>query len=323
MTPIISFADRLQASIERSHSFIVAGFDPRIEDFPQFLLQATKSRYSQTDELIYAALVDFYALALQALAPSVAAVKPNIAFFEQYGLAGLRAYGEVIRMAKQHGLPVIADAKRGDIGNTAAAYSAAFLGRSRIFEVEFSVYDADALTVSPFLGFDTLEPFFKDCQQYGKGIFVLVKTSNPGSSAIQGRSTQTAGKPSGDPANVSETIAVWLASRAEGLMGQCGYSGLGAVVGATFPDEARQLRRLMPSNIFLIPGMGAQGGSAADAVAGFAQGASGKDRGAAVINLSRGLFSASGFSGANAQAWVEELQKRAAKFNAEIWQALQ
>ena len=171
--------------------------------------------------------------------------------------------GDVNKKAAELGLPVIADAKRGDIGSTAQAYSSAFLGKDAPFA-------ADALTVNPFLGFDTLEPFIQDCEKYGKGIFVLVKTSNPGSAALQGET--------------SHKVAEWLNQSGEKFIGACGYSSLGAVVGATHPEEARELRGAMPKNFFLIPGYGAQGGSAADAVAGFS-----KTKHGGIINVSRGL----------------------------------
>ena len=311
MTP---FADKLQASIERSRSFIVAGIDPKLEELPAYILERARHKDS-LEERIYWALLDFYGPAIEQLAGAISAVKPNIAFFEQYGLAGIKAYRDLVGLAKNHGLPVIADAKRGDIGNTAAAYSAAFLGKTKAFNTEFSVFDADAVTVSPFLGFDTLEPFIKDCQQCGKGIFVLVKTSNPGSAAIQAQVVE--GKKT-----VSDLIALWLAEKGAELIGRCGYSGLGAVVGATFPEEARQLRALMPANFFLIPGMGAQGGSAKDAVAGFSGLGSGPMRGASIINLSRGLFSTKGLTDLTPETWASELSQRAAAFNADILQAV-
>ena len=315
-----TFADRLQASIDSSSSHLVAGLDPRIEDFPKFIIDEVKAHSKNRDDLAYQALTSFYALSLEALHGKIAAVKPNIAFFEQYGIGGLRAFADVIKMSREHGLPVIADAKRGDIGSTASAYSAAFLGRSELFGEKFPVFDADALTVNPFLGFDTVETFFKDCVAYGKGLFVLVKTSNPGSGTTQGQFEKNSG--SGAARNLSETIACWLAEKAATLAGTCGYSGLGAVVGATYPEEARHLRSLMPTNFFLIPGMGAQGGTAEDAVAGFASLPSRSVRGGAVINVSRGLFGKLPATAQDRAGFAAELKLRAETFNSQIRQAL-
>ncbi len=237
----MKFTDRLQASIDKSSSIIVAGLDPKIDDIPACIKAGGNSAIKQT-------LLDYYSLALEVIRGDIAAVKPNIAFFEQFGLEGLAAFQSIIQELRLHGLPIIADAKRGDIGSTAEAYSAAFLGTK--------AFNVDAVTVNPFLGFDTLEPFLKDCIQHNKGIFVLVRTSNPGSADIQSLKLQ------GDTnQTVSHVLAKWLADNAPQLMGACGYSGLGAVVGATHPQELAQFRALMPKNFLLVPGIGAQGGS--------------------------------------------------------------
>lgn len=275
----MKFADRLQNSIERSKSVICAGFDPQLESFPKFILDAASAKGQNTEECVYHALTSFYSLALEAISNSIAAVKPNIAFFEQYGLGGIRAFSSVCALCKELGLPVIADAKRGDIGSTAKAYSAAYLGQSAAFGKTFSAFNVDAITVNPFLGFDTVAPFLEDAAAYDKGIFVLVKTSNPGSSDIQGIKSSASQK------SISESVAHWISDKCRTLMGKCGYSGLGAVVGATYPDEARALRKIMPASFFLIPGFGAQGASAKDAKAGFSE-----NGGGAVINVSRGIF---------------------------------
>jgi orotidine-5'-phosphate decarboxylase len=281
----MNFADRLTASIARTHSFIVAGFDPQLETFPEVVL-AEATRTTRTDEeFVFAALTSFYTLALDALAPHVAAIKPNIAFFEQYGLGGLRAFDIVCRAARERGLPVIADAKRGDIGSTAQAYSRAFIGKVTVGARTIPTWNVDAVTVNPFLGFDTIAPFVADCLDHERGIFVLVKTSNPGSGDIQGiRGGES-------DLDISGSIARWLDKEGRKLLGTCSFSSLGAVVGAPYPAEAKRLRELMPRNFFLIPGMGAQGGTAADAVAGFGVNERGEPHGA-LINLSRGLLSA-------------------------------
>lgn len=279
------FADRLQSSIERSKSYITAGFDPVLESLPPFILEEAQQKCLSDEDAIIYALRTFYGSALEEIHTSIAAVKPNLAFFEQYGLAGIRAYVYICDLIRNYNLPVIADAKRGDIGSTAQAYSRAYLSESNVFGTKKRGFDADALTVNPYLGFDTVEVYLKDCIEYGKGIFVLVKTSNPGSKHIQDLIIAKSN------ALVNEQVATWINENADKLLGQCRMSGLGAVVGATYPEEAANLRKLMPSSFFLIPGMGAQGGTAESASKGFASLSSEKMDAASIINISRGIFS--------------------------------
>lgn len=275
-----TFIDRLQASIDKTGSVLVAGCDPVIENLPPFLVESAQRKTSTTHDLIRFVLDHFCEIFIESVKGAVAAVKPNSAFFEQYGLPGLTAFERFCRLARECGIPVIADAKRGDIGSTAAAYSAAFLGRTTVGSHSYAALDVDAVTVNPFLGFDTLEPFMTDAVRYEKGIFVLVHTSNPGAKDIQ--ALESGGR------TVSEHIAEWIARNSDRLRGACGWSGLGAVVGASFAEQAVSLRALLPDSAFLIPGFGAQGGSAQDAVAGF--GAKGKVRGGGIVNASRALI---------------------------------
>jgi orotidine-5'-phosphate decarboxylase len=184
------------------------------------------------------------------------------------------------------------------------------LGQSNIFGKRSPVFDVDAITVNPYLGYDTIETYFDDCKEFGKGIFVLVKTSNPGSASIQGIQT-AAGR------TISESVATWLGEKAELFVGTSGYSSLGAVVGATYPDEARDLRKFMPKNFFLIPGMGAQGGSAEDAVAGFSAQKSG-----ALINISRGILGNLPKTLVTNQDLANLVRTRVADFNNQISRAL-
>lgn len=300
----MTFADRLNDAITTRKSCLVAGLDPQYAELPAELLAEAKAKSASDDEFIYNSLTSFYDLVLEALAPHIAAVKPNIAFFEQYGLPGISAFHDVVNESQGAGVLVIADGKRGDIGSTAEAYSRAFLGQGAFGDVPCNTFNADALTVNPYLGFDTLEPFLKDCEKHGKGIFVLVKTSNPGSHHIQGEGKQH---------TISEKVAAWLGEQSARLMGKCGLSGLGAVIGATYPEEAASLRQLAPKNYFLIPGMGAQGASAKDAVSGFTLT---KPRRGGVINVSRGLF------GGLAQKPLSEIKallvERATQLNQQI-----
>lgn len=303
------FADRLQSSIAKSHSHLVAGCDPIIDTFPAFLIEEAEKQSLTDDDFIERVLSSFCELLLSAVDGQVAAVKPNIAFFEQYGIPGVKAFSRFCQVASTMGLLVIADAKRGDIGSTAEAYSAAFLANRSVKGRKVRGFQADALTVNPYLGFDTLEPFLRDCKEYEKGIFVLVQTSNPGAAAMQGLVA--------DGVGVREHVARWLANRAQDLLGACGWSGVGAVVGASYPDEARMLRALMPTNMFLIPGLGAQGAGAQDSVAGFGELAG--VRGGGIINVSRGLVA--GVANTSDEL-VSLISSNVERFNCQIRDAL-
>jgi orotidine-5'-phosphate decarboxylase len=304
-----TFADRVQSVIEKTKSHLIAGCDPVLDALPSFLLNDAE-KHSKTDaELVERALVQFSEIFLAAVSGRVAAIKPNIAFFEQYGLPGLAAFSRLCAAAREQGLPVVIDAKRGDIGSTAAAYSAAFLRGVSVRGRPFHAFEGDALTINPFLGFDTLEPFLNDAQSCGKGLFILVQTSNPGAKAIQGLVAEGC--------SVSDHIARWIATHAEKLAGRCGWSGLGAVVGASYPDEARHLRETMPTSFFLIPGFGAQGADAKDSVAGF--GTRAGKRGGALVNVSRGLLQGPAGS---AEELVGVIAGNADRFNSQILSSL-
>lgn len=305
-----SFADRLQASIDKTQSVLVAGCDPVIDTMPAFLLDDARSRYDNDEAIIAHVLNTFCETFIAAIAGRVAAVKPNIAFFEQYGLAGIAVFEKLCRDLREKQIPLITDAKRGDIGSTAAAYSAAFLGNTTVGGKSFRAFESDALTVSPYLGFDTLEPFLKDCVANGKGIFVLVQTSNPGAKALQG--LESGGM------TVSRHVAKWIAENSAKLQGSCGWSGLGAVVGASYPQEAIDLRAVMTDSFFLIPGLGAQGAGAHDAVAGFGS-RSGK-KGGALVNASRGLLTGESKS---LDELMAVIRGNVDRFNQELRAALQ
>lgn len=303
------FADRIHQSIQRTGSHLVAGCDPVIEKLPSFI-RVEADRTARTDaEWIERVLRIFTEVFVSAVEGKVAGVKPNIAFFEQYGLPGLTVFSELCVALRAKGIPVIIDAKRGDIGTTAAAYSNAFLGSVSVRGNLFCGFEGDALTINPFLGFDTLEPFLKDCVARGKGLFVLVQTSNPGAKDLQGLST--AGR------TVSERVADWIDEHAPALSGTSGWSGLGAVVGASYPDEARALRARMPTSFFLIPGFGAQGADAKDSVAGF--GVMHGAPGGALVNVSRGLLEGAAES---AEELRQLISNNAAMFNAQLNAAL-
>jgi len=290
----MNFADNLHEATQAKKSFLLAGIDPRPDLIPEYFhTQAAKSS-KNNQEYLKQLLFGFYSFALKEISSSIVAVKPNIAFFEQYGLAGLSTLQDISNFARDLSLPIILDAKRGDIGSTAEAYARAYFSECQLDNRSFSNIRCDAITVNPFLGFDTLETFTKHCEESGKGLFVLVKTSNPGSGDIQDIRGE-------DGRTISQRIADWLNENGKALRGSHGISSLGAVVGATYPEELSELRQRMPDNFFLIPGYGAQGGSAKDIAHGFRK--IGGIPSGAIINASRGLFS--GF--ADLSAPVEEL----------------
>ena len=303
------FADRLQASIVSSKSSLVAGCDPVLEKLPSFLLDKAQRTATSDSEFIEIALSRFGDIFLAAVTGKVAAIKPNIAFFEQYGLPGLQAFKRLCDSIRVAGIPLIIDAKRGDIGSTAAAYSAAFISGVTIRGARHVAFECDALTINPFLGFDTLEPFVADCEKYGKGLFILLQTSNPGAKDIQGLESKGT--------TVSGHIAEWLATNRRRLQGECGYSGLGAVVGASYPDEARALRNSLPTTFFLMPGFGTQGAGVDDAIAGFAK--SNGAPGGALVNVSRGLLEGQAGSAAELERLIAT---NVEKYNSQLREAL-
>jgi orotidine-5'-phosphate decarboxylase len=226
------------------------------------------------------AITEFNCLLINKLSPIVPAVKVQIACYEMYGSAGLQAFADTLSYARSKGFITIADAKRNDIGSTAACYSAAFLGKVRVNDAEFSPFGSDFLTVNPYLGVDGIKPFTDDCKQNRKGIFVLVKTSNPSSAQLQNRKFD-------DGSTLYETMGDLVEEWGADLRGKYGYSNVGAVVGATHPAEAQTLRKRLPHTFFLIPGYGAQGGKAADLAVCF----DANKRGG-IVNNSRGIICA-------------------------------
>jgi len=254
-TKMEPFSDRLVESIRKAGNPCVVGLDPRVDLMPAFI----KSGRSPTRDAIRSVIRDFHELVLDGVAGLVPAVKLQSAFFEQYGSPGIQAFEDTIDAARQRGMLVIADAKRNDISSTAEAYAAAFLGETDVLGQKQSAFDADSMTVTPYLGQDSLLPFVEACQRHGKGLFVVLKTSNQGSTNYQDQRLQDTGRP------LYETIAGTINELGQHLIGESCYSSIGAVVGATFPRDARRLRRLMPQAFFLVTGYGKQGASGRDA----------------------------------------------------------
>jgi len=273
------FGDRLVEAIRAKGNPCVVGLDPRVNLMPEFVKSG-----SAASTITY-----FHELVLDAVAGLVPVVKPQLAFFEQYGKSGIEGFENTVRAAKQRGLLVIADGKRNDISSTAEAYAEAFLGDG--------AFDADAMTVSPYLGRDSLVPFVNACKQHGKGLFVLLKTSNPGSKDFQDQILQSTGRP------LYESIAASIDELGKGLVGAEGYSSIGAVVGATFPEEGRRLRMLMPRAYILVPGYGAQGGGARDAAVCFNDDGLG-----AVVSSSRGITYAFGSPDVSREAFQRSVR---------------
>ncbi|MCX7711039.1 MAG: orotidine-5'-phosphate decarboxylase [Clostridia bacterium] len=275
------FVDLLIDKIKEKKNPTVVGLDPKIEYVPQSLKEESFKEFGKGAKGVAEAILTFNKKLIDAVHDIVPAVKPQLAYYEMYGLEGLRAFDETVKYAKKKGLLVVADGKRNDIGSTAEAYSSAFLGKTN-FETEESmpVFDADALTVNPYLGIDGIKPFIDDCKNYGKGIFVLVKTSNKSSGQLQDLKTQ-------DGKSIYEIVAEHVQEWGSSVVGKHGYSSVGAVVGATYPEQAKFLRGVMKNAYILVPGYGAQGGSAKDAANSF-----NSDGLGAIINASRSIMCA-------------------------------
>jgi len=269
-----SFADRLVHAVRQKGTPVCVGLDPRFDLLPRGLQLLARRTYGASARAVATAFVEFNRAILDAVADFVPACKPQIAFYEEYGAEGVLAFEETVSYAQSKGVLVISDAKRGDIGTTAEAYAQAHLGGAGDFLGHG--FDADAVTVNPYLGRDSLEPFLRLSAERGKGVFILVRTSNPGARDLQ--DIDAGGRP------MYEHVAD-LVRELGGTLGTSGLSDIGAVVGATYPREAQRLRELMPHAPFLVPGYGAQSATAADAVAGFPADGLG-----AVVSSSRGII---------------------------------
>ncbi len=273
---MIPFPDRLEAAVRERGNPVCVGLDPRVDAIPSQFLEVAADHLSDGEDADLArktaAVHLFCCGVIDVVADLVPTVKPQAAFFEQLGPAGMVALGAVIRYAQEKGLLVILDGKRSDIGSTAQAYAEGLLGRDGR-----SPWGADALTVNPYLGGDSLQPFVEVAQERGAGLFVLVKTSNPEGGMFQDLVA--------DGRAVYRHVGAYVEQLASRTAGSCGYGTVGAVVGATYPEQLAQLRREMPHAWFLIPGFGAQGGTARDVAAAFDERGSG-----AIVNNSRGII---------------------------------
>lgn len=274
----IRMIHKLITKIQETNAPIVVGLDPMLKYVPKQIQRAAFEEFGETLEGAAEAIWQYNRGIVDAVCDLVPAVKPQIAMYEQFGIPGLAAFKKTVDYCKEKGLIVIGDIKRGDIGSTSEAYAVGHLGKVKVGEKEYYGFDEDFVTVNPYLGSDGVTPFLKVCKEEKKGIFVLVKTSNPSSGEFQDRLCE--GRPLYEL--VGEQVAAW----GEECMGE-DYSYVGAVVGATYPEQGKILRRLMPKTFILVPGYGAQGGRGADLVHFF-----NKDGLGAIINSSRGIIAA-------------------------------
>ena len=273
--------NRLVAQIKKTGAPIVVGLDPMMKFIPEHIKEKAFAEFGETLEGAAEAIWQYNKAIVDAIYELVPAVKPQIAMYEQFGLPGLSAFYKTVQYCKEKGLVVIGDIKRGDIGSTSEAYAVGHLGKVQVGSKSYYGFDEDFVTVNPYLGSDGVNPFIKVCKEEKKGIFVLVKTSNPSSGEFQDRQIADAGnRPLYEV--VGEQVAKW----GETHMGDT-YSYVGAVVGATYPEMGKVLRKIMPKSYILVPGYGAQVGKGADLVHFFNEDGLG-----AIVNSSRGIIAA-------------------------------
>ena len=269
---------QLIEKIQKTKAPICVGLDPMLSYVPEHIVKKAFDAYGETLEGAAEAIWQYNKEIIDNTYDLIPAVKPQIAMYEQFGIEGLVVYKKTVDYCHEKGLVVIGDAKRGDIGSTSAAYATGHLGKVQVGSKSYSGFDTDILTVNPYLGTDGVKPFVEACNANDKGIFVLVKTSNPSSGEFQDRLID--GRPLYEL--VAEKVVEWGNMSMDGA-----YSNVGAVVGATYPEMSKILRKLMPHTYFLVPGYGAQGGTAADLKHCFNEDGLG-----AIVNSSRGIIAA-------------------------------
>lgn len=271
--------DLLIEQIKKKGNPSVAGLDPKLDYVPEYIRKKAYAEYGKNLKGASEAIWEYNKGLIDAIYDVVPAVKPQSAFYEMYGLYGEEVMHRTISYAKEKGLYVILDVKRNDIGTTAEAYSKAYLGKVDVDGEECDACPVDCITVNPFPGSDGVKPFIEDCKKYDKAIFTLVKMSNPSSGELQDLIS--------DGEHIYEKIAKYVNGWNEDTIGKSGYGAVGAVVGATYPEQAQVLRKLMPKSYFLVPGYGAQGGGAEGVKPCF-----NNDGLGAIVNSSRGIMCA-------------------------------
>ena len=270
--------NKLVSKIQKLNAPVVVGLDPMLDYVPEFIRKKAYAEYGETLKGAAEAIFEYNKGIIDATYDLIPAVKPQIAMYEQFGIEGLHAFKKTVDYAKSKALVVIGDIKRGDIGSTSSAYAVGHLGGVKVGNTLCRAFDEDFITVNPYLGSDGVNPFIDVCIEEGKGIFVLVKTSNPSSGEFQDKLT--------DSRPLYELVGEQVAKWGETHMGES-YSYVGAVVGATYPEMGKILRKLMPKTYILVPGYGAQGGKAADLAPYFNEDGLG-----AIVNSSRGIIAA-------------------------------
>lgn len=306
-----NFADRLLDAIKERGNPSCVGLDPRISNMPERIRQEALKRYGNNTGAVAEAIVKFNTVIIDAIADIVPAIKPQIAFYEKYGSYGIEAFERTIEYAKSKGLIVIEDAKRNDIGSTAQAYADGHLGEIELCDgSQISGFNVDAITVNAYLGIDGVKPFIDSCQKYGKGIFILDRTSNLSAGDLQDKIVEledwqidlinecleVTGIKLGTLPQMQKikevnrapnyvVMATLIHLWGKESIGEKGYSSIGAVIGATYPQEAKVLRRIMPNTLILVPGYGVQGATAKDVVHSFNDDGCG-----AIVNSARGII---------------------------------
>ncbi|MCI8489551.1 MAG: orotidine-5'-phosphate decarboxylase [Lachnospiraceae bacterium] len=269
---------KLTDKIKKTHAPICVGLDPMLDYIPEHILQKAFGELGETLEGAAEAVWQYNKAIIDAVYDLIPSVKPQIAMYEQFGIEGLKVFQKTVDYCHKKDLIVIGDIKRGDIGSTSAAYATGHLGKVKIGSKEYAGFDEDFATVNPYLGTDGIQPFIDICKKEKKGIFILVKTSNPSSGEFQDRLV--------DRRPLYEWVGEKVAQWGESHMGDS-YSYIGAVVGATYPKMGKALRKIMPKSFILVPGYGAQGGTGADLVHFFQDDGLG-----AIVNSSRGIIAA-------------------------------
>lgn len=277
---MMNFADQLLNRIEQCNNPTVMGLDPKLDYIPAPMLANWKSASMNVETATAEAIFEYNRLLIDSVYDLIPAIKPQFAYYEMYGLEGLKALKKTIDYAHEKNMLVIADAKRNDIGTTATAYANSIIGETKIIDDSIvSMYDCDCVTVNGYLGIDGIKPFLDVAKEKGKGLFILVRTSNPSAGDLQDLKLE-------DGRLVFEAMAEHVENWGAELIGESGFSSVGAVVGATWPEQAVKVRKIMPHALILVPGYGAQGGSGKDAVASFVNGKGG------IVNASRSLMCA-------------------------------
>ena len=278
--------DKLIEKIQKTGAPIMVGLDPMMKFVPDHIKKTAFTQKGETLEGAAEAVWLYNKEIIDKTYDLIPAVKPQIAMYEQFGIPGLCAFKRTVAYCKEKGLVVIGDIKRGDIGSTSAAYAAAHLGKVQVGSSLCAGFDEDFVTVNPYLGSDGVQPFIDVCREEQKGIFVLVKTSNPSSGEFQDRMVSTGGITFSEQA-LYELVGMKVEEWGGQLMGRKGYSSVGAVVGATYPEQGKVLRKVMPHAFILVPGYGAQGASGKDLIHFFDE-----NRLGAIVNSSRGIIAA-------------------------------